>query len=348
MRRITALLTILVFTGALQAVYPAPAPLHTLTIPAPGANAYSSAAAYDASGLLHVWDGITVWKQDAAATDAFTAIGSVDLDGAGTIDNSSDAGPITFSRDGSHMLLGNGFGGMVPGSPPFDASWSGLVMSMPVAGGTVTNSLADMDDHWDFEPLAASSTLAGAGQKYFVDQGDGGWPPNSLVSIFDETDQSNVPVLTGVPGAAAHVALDAADNLYVTVGYGDYRGDVRLFPLANLESAYTTATPLDWSDGTLLNPVYTDNHSGAGLFVDDRGLLFAGGSDGLTVFGPDGRCRTYDVNTGYAEIVHNAAANTILLMNTGEVYDVAAFVPEPGTLGLLACGVGMLLHGRRR
>lgn len=348
MKRIIALLTILALTGVLHAGYAPPASLYTLTIPAAGTNAYSSAAAYDADGLLHVWDGIIVWKQDGAGTDAFTAIGSVDLDGAGTIDNSSDAGPITFSRDGSHMLLGNGFGGMVPNSPPFDASWGGLVMSMPSAGGAVTSSLADIDYHLDFEPLPATSTLAGADMMYFVDGGDGNWPPGSLVSIFDESDQSNVPVLTGVPGAAAHVALDAADNLYVTVGYGDYRGDVRLFPLADLESAYTTATPLDWSDGTLLNPVYTDNHSGAGLFVDDRGLLFAGGSDGLTVFGSDGRCRTYDVNTGYAEIVHNAAANTILLMNTGKVYDVAAFVPEPTTLGLLACGVGALLRRRRR
>src|SRR5690606_19489655 len=104
----------------------------------------------------------------------------------------------------------------------------------------------------------------------------------SSVSVLDELDGTNVQIIENIPGASTSMALSAADRLFVGVGFGAQRGQLRSFALADLEAAYGSATPLDWTSGQLFND--EDNNSGFGMFFDARGFLLAGGPNGVTVF----------------------------------------------------------------
>ena len=217
---------------------------------------------------------------------AFTAIGGVDLDQSGSVNNSSDAGPISFSQDGSRILLGNAFGGIVPNiAPMYDSSWCGLLMSMPAAGQTVTGTCGKVMNHVDAIALPAGGVLPGSDHKYLVDQGNAFWT-GSLVSIFDDQSGSNVPVIKDIPGAAASLAVRDDGRLFATIGYGSARGQIRSFAMSDIEAACIAGTPLDWTAGERFTHAGFENAtSGAGMFFDSRGYLFAGGNEGR-----DGLC----------------------------------------------------------
>lgn len=326
-------LALLVTSTAGADVLP-PAPV-SITLPFPAPNAFEVATTFGPNdGLLYVWTGNSVLKQDAIDSDSFTSLG-----GVGSA--SSDAGPIAFSRDASTLLVGNGSGGVLGGAN------AGQLFTLPAAGGSGATA-GNVPFHFTLlaSPLGASNT------QYFINQGQSP-PTSSSVSLFDSSTASNVPVIANIPGASSSMAIDGG-RLMVGIGYGPNRGDLRSFALTDLETAANTATPVDWSTGTLFNDL--DNNSGAGMFYDARGYLFVGGSSGLTVFDTGGASMFYD-NGGFSGIVYDPLGDRFLLTGWGleqGIYPASMFfqVPEPSSVALaLMAGVslaGYMGRSRRR
>jgi hypothetical protein len=311
-----------------------PAPSTSVTLPAPSANSYAIAAAFGPSdGLLYVWNGAQVLKQNAIDSSSFTSIGNV---GSG----SADAGPMAFSRDASRILVGNGAGGFVGGAN------SGLVFGIPASGGSSNVPIADAEFHNSFlaAPLGASN------DKFFINSGNVSFTASS-VSVLDQLTGTNVPVIENIPGASTSMAVGGG-RLYVGVGFGPSRGELRSFAIPALDTAYTNTSPIDWTSGQLFNSV--DNNSGAGMFIDARGFLFVGGPDGVTVFDTSGNARLYD-NQGFTIVDYDPTQDRFLVTGFGSeqgIYPAAAFlVPEPGagTLALLLgmCVAPLVRRGRR-
>lgn len=320
---------------ALPALADLPAPAAKLTLPPPGnANAFDITARYDSAGLLFVWDGVNIWKQSSPNAPLALFASNV---GSG----SADAGPINFSFDHSTLFFGNGAGGMLGGAQNGKIFSFDLITTTPSA-----SSIGLAKDQFDFIPLPASTALLNPGNLLLVNSAVG-WT-GSQVSIATLHTPSNIPVIANIPGAATSLVFDASNNLYVGIGYGDDRGDIRKFALSSIESAFASQTPLDWTLGTLINPTSSANNSGAGMFFDSRGYLFVGGNEGLAVFGPDGVAKTYDIGPGFSRITYNPAADQFLVLsyasNNGAVYNATAFVPEPGALMLLPLAAGFLLR----
>jgi hypothetical protein len=322
----------LLATGTATADVLPPAPV-SISLPLPAPNTFEVATTFGANdGLLYVWTGNSVLKQNAIDSAAFTSLGGV---GGG----SADAGPIAFSRDGAELLVGNGSGGKLGGAN------ADQLYTLPSAGG-VGASAGNVPFHFTLlaSPLGASNT------QYFLNQGEITFSSSS-VSLFDSSNSSNVPLIANIPGASSSMAIDGG-RLMVGIGFGPNRGDLRSFALADLQTAANTATPLDWSAGTLFND--DDNNSGAGMFYDSRGYLFVGGPNGLTVFDPSGASMFYD-NGGFSGIVHDPFGDRFLLTGWGReqgIYPTEMFfqVPEPGSVALaLMAGVSLVgYHGRRR
>ena len=77
-----------------------PDPILELTnIPALPSTSFYHSGRFTSEGLLYLWDGSHVWRQNDVNANGFTQIGTVP-------DNTADAGPIQFSHDETRMLLG--------------------------------------------------------------------------------------------------------------------------------------------------------------------------------------------------------------------------------------------------
>ena len=263
-----------------------------------------------------------VLKQNAIDSSSFTSIGNV---GSG----SADAGPIAFSRDASHLLLGNGGGGFDEGAN------AGLIFGIPATGGSSAAAIADVDFHNAFlaAPLGASNN------KFFVNSGNASFTASG-VSVLDQVTGTNVPVINNIPGASTSMAIGGG-RLFVGVGFGPTRGELRSFAISALDTAYTNTSPIDWSSGQVFNSL--DNNSGAGMFVDARGFLFVGGANGVTVFDTQGHGRLFD-NQGFTNVDYDPFQDRFLATGYGAeqgIYPAAAFlVPEPSA-GLLAVLLGL-------
>ncbi len=193
-----------------------------------------------------------------------------------------------------------------------------------------------------------AAPLGSSNDRFFIDQGNASFTGSS-VSVFDDTDGTNVTVITDIPGASTSMALSAADRLYVGVGFGPQRGELRSFAVADLLAAYNSATPLDWTSGQVFNDV--DNNSGSGLFFDARGYLFAGGPNGVTVFDTAGNSEFYD-NSGFTTVDYDPVHDLVLVTGFGDqqgLYPASMFfTPEPGALALAAIAIVALLPSLRR
>lgn len=367
MRRMAILIVALSATIAAPALGGAvvPPPVATLTgLPQPSENSFFLGVRYHSNGLLYINDGIGIWRQAGINASQFERIGEIsgvpDDAGNGAYPNSSDAGPINFSQDGTRLLVGNGAGGW---QIYFGQEWhNGRLFSMPVEGATVSVPVGDIDWHYDFVPVSTNSHIADSASKHFVNHGVADYMTDakSFITVFDEGTGEDQIVVSNVPGASASIAVDAAGNLFACNGYGDTRGLIKRFDADLVDAAYESGTPVDWASGTPLNPYNYNNNSGAGMFFDARGYLYAGGNEGLTVFRPDGTSETYDLGAGsYCSFAYNPALDQILAMLYGTtflVYNAAGFlpgefpapVPEPSTLVLLGLGASVLVWHRRR
>ena len=276
-------------------------------------SSFHFSAEFNTDGLLYVWDGSYVWRQNAVNADGFTQIGEI-------TGNMSDAGPVQFTYDGTGMLLGNGEGGWGPyeGHP----ECAGRIFSMPIGGSVISQPVIDIDYHYDIAALPQQSTIAQAGHKYFVNYG---WEyymtnPKSWVGVLDIETGIVQDVVADIPGASGAIAVDHFGNLYACVGYGNTRGLIKRFSAAAVDEAFNTQTPLAWSAGVALNPSNYNNNSAAGMFFDERGYLFVGGDQGLTVFRPDGSSGTFDVGGGsYSSVSYNPYNDQFLVL-TSDVF----------------------------
>jgi hypothetical protein len=323
---------LLLSSGSAALAATLPAPSFNAVLPAPSANSFSVSAVYGPTdGLLYVWNGTQILKQNAPLTNSYTSIGNV---GSG----SADAGALAFSRNGAELLAGNGAGGFIGGVH------SGLIFSIPSAGGNSNTAVGNVPFHDQFlaAPLGASNN------KFFIDQGNASFTASS-VSVFDNTNGSNVPVIANIPGASTSMTLDGLGNFYVGVGFGPSRGQIRSFNLAALENAYNTSTPLDWTTGTVFNAL--DNNSGAGMFFDARGYLFVGGPNGVRVFDGQGHSMLYD-NGDFTSIVYDRLNDRVLVTGFGDnqgVYEASIFqVPEPSSVVLMLVAALALTPAVRR
>ncbi|MEX0678559.1 MAG: hypothetical protein WD063_15870 [Pirellulales bacterium] len=329
----TSVLMWVSFCGAFTRAEVLPPPPIPVTLPLPAPNAFGVSVAFGpGDGLMYVWDGASVLKQDAPLATTYSSIGDV---GSG----SADAGPIAFSRDAGELLIGNGAGGLLGGSH------AGLIFTIPSSGGDSHVEIATIEFHDNF--LAAP--LGISNHKFFVNQGNVSFSASS-VSVLDNTDGTNVPVIGNIPGPSGGMAIHSSGRLFVGVGFGPQRGQLRSFPLSAVEMAYDTDMPLDWDDGEVFNSL--DNNSGFGMFFDARGFLFAGGPNGVTVFDPEGNAVVYE-NNGFTGVVYDSLNDRVLVTGFGDhqgLYPSSLFVvPEPATAALaLGFAVVLIPRWRRR
>src|SRR4029079_13457638 len=136
----------------------------------------------------------------------------------------------------STLVVGTGSGGA-----GFSGNSPGKFFTLPAAGGPFTPLSAFSPRRSALTPLPASSTVAGAGNKLAMNQGDF---TSSSVSYFDVASGSNVSVISAIPGARSARALGAGGKLYVGVGFDgdsdgagpdtDHRGEIRSFTIGAL------------------------------------------------------------------------------------------------------------------
>ena len=299
---VAAALALLIDRSAAAQTLPAPVTVIS-SFPPPAADAFVTNMRFGPDGLIYAWDGQHVWQQSGVNVDSFgtPAFGTVPSSGA-------DAGPINFSQNGQTILIGNGAGGN-------DSSGanSGLLYTMPATGGAATLA-GTLPFHQDFIPAPVAATMPSSVTKFIVDRGSADFA-TSGVDLFDFTTGKVVPLIQNIPGASSSIAFDAANRLYVGIGYGPQRGQIRRFSLPLVDFA-ASGKPLDWAAGQLFNAA--DNNSGGGMFFDARGNLFAGGPDGVTVFNPNGAGQLYGTGPStFPVVMHNSVNDQFSLMLNG-------------------------------
>jgi autotransporter-associated beta strand protein len=281
-----------------------PGPVTVITsFPLPAADAFVTNMRFGPDGLMYAWDGQHVWQQSGVNVDSFgaPAFGTVPSSGA-------DAGPINFSQNGQTILIGNGAGGN-----DFSGASGGLLYTMPATGGAATLA-GTLPFHQDLIPAPSAATMPNSATKFIVDRGSADFA-TSGVDLFDFTTGKVVPLIQNIPGASSSIAFDAANRLYVGIGYGPQRGQIRRFALPLVDFA-AAGKPLDWTAGQLFNA--TDNNSGGGMFFDARGNLFAGGPDGVTVFNASGAGQLYGTGPStFPVVMHNSVNDQFSLTLNG-------------------------------
>ena len=270
-----------------------------------------SSLRFNTSGQLFASDGATIWQQVGGYSGSFTAIGAVPTSG-------SDPGPLNFTSDGHTILVGNGNGGPMASN----SAVNGNFYTLPTTGSMSPASLVgNIPGTFDLIPVPAISTMSGAGTKFYVDSGSFNsvtFTSSSQVDVFD-TSGADKPLITGIPGASTSLVFNPANGkLYVGVGTAPAAGQatIREFALAGsggLDAAFAASSPLDWTAGTPLPGAVSNGTEGigGGMFLDSRGDLFTGASDGLLVITPGGQNFLYN-NIFY----NNVTYNTVLYNGT--------------------------------
>jgi hypothetical protein len=342
----------LIFSACLPAIFAAtalavPAPLTTYSLPAVSSVGFSTSATFGSDGKLYAYDGLNVFRENAVNGSDFTKISTSDAPVDG-----SDAGPIRFTADGSTIVVGTGAGGM-----DFSGNSNGKFLTLPAGGGAFTALGGTVSNQFSFVALPATSSVSGASNKLAVNSASADFSTSS-VSYYDRTSlagSSATPVITNIPGASTDVAFDNAGHFYVGVGFGASAGQVRRFNLSDLDNAFTTSTPLDFTtSGTVLNN--TSNNTGSGFFLDDGFLFVGNGSDGFITISPTGDVTSYDVGATNAAIAFNAADDQFAVLDpnfvsgitTANIFNVSDFVPEPATMSVIFLAISLGALRRQR
>lgn len=325
-----------------------PAPIDSFSLPAPSSIAFGTSVNFAPDGTLYAYDGEDVFSfngvdfSNQINTTAFTAAGS-------------DAGPIAFNNNGTTAYVGTGAGGR-----DFSGNSAGLTFALDLATGVYSPIAGTTPGQFDFEPVPAASSASGSGPLLAVNQGffdSNTFESSSQVSFFDTGDGSLTEVVSNVPGSSSAVGFGefgGETSLFVGIGFGADRGEVRRFGLSELDTAFTNDTAIDFADGDLITPAGTPA-SGTGFFVNDDGYLFIGQGNegGVLVISPELEVFEFaGLVAGFNGVIYDATTDNFLVTGGPEALlfdagDFVAAIPEPAALMILAAG-GVLGMLRRR
>ena len=332
---------LLVFQAAVAIGQTTLAPLEVTSIPSgiPQADpnvSYGGLASlrFGPNGQLYASTGTAVLEQTGGLSGSFTTIGMVPSAG-------SDPGTLNFYQNGQSLIVSNGAGGT-----DYSGNSTGSFYSLPVPSGTsILSSVPQAtyvgnDSPGGFGTFDFAATPSGS--KLFVDAGTAS---GSEVDLFNPATGASTPIITGIPGASTSVAVSGG-YLYVGNGYdysaaGGGTGQFEMFSIHAMFQALKAGTPLSWNSSTVINGTSGETNSGAGVFIDPRGYLFAGGgytadvnpySDiGLAVVSPQGQSYTYAIPSDASgdpmtvvQLSYNAVTNQVLIPGYGPQGNQAA------------------------
>lgn len=328
-------------------------------LPAAGSFVVSGTALPD--GRLLLWDGDRVYTQTLPGTDGFQPRAS---------GYQGDTAMVALAPDGHTVLLGQGFAGnlyLLDADAPADYTPASVVASVPghFAGVFLTQELVLLDvGRLDFS--GSELQILDLGAKKRGEKSTPGLAVAKGAAYFNEGAKDLV-VDKPPFGYSASLAVDAANGIVYAMDSNTR--ELRYFAVADLISAFNTATPLDWAtDGTLVGSV-GQFFSGGVAGVRPNGDLIIGGSlgflqpGGIHLVDPGlpnpasaSILETLDPtgNQDFYYVIYNAYTDVI----TALTFDGTAYVPvesieslpaaDAAALGLLALGLAGAALRRKR
>lgn len=241
------------------------------TFPSPAPNSFSVTGANLSDGRLVIWNGETIYFQDAAGGDSFAEAATGYL---------GDPGFLTLSPDGHTVLLGAGFS---PALYLFDTDApvdfvEGTQIDAPnhFGGAFLSEDLVILDrskDDWSGSELvifdlSSAKSLDNATTVLSL-------PPNPGLKqqILNKPDSSYPSSLSVCPSGTTLYVMDANTR------------ELRSFSVSALIAAHEAQTTLDWAtDGTPIGEI-GDFYSGGVVGVTPDGYLINAGSEGYLMPG---------------------------------------------------------------
>ncbi len=308
--------------------------------PQKAANSYSVVGAALSSGQYLVWNGETVYRQNAVGSDSWDAIATGYL---------GDPGFIAITPDGAKALLGPGY--------YTKAYW--LDLANPV----------------DYEAsceIAVPTQFGGAflsNSLLAIDRGKDDWSGTELVVVDASGSKSadaKPRTVLSMP-CSKSVVIDKPSGSYSGLVYADLANDklyvidantreLRVFSVAAVIAAFQDSTQLDWNtDGVQIGSAgeyFTNGISG----ITSSGNLIISGSAG---YGLPGGIQIVSNTTGeiirtldpvgtqpYYSAIYNPYTDEILAQSdVGSVWTFDADYAPPVPVNAVLAGFAMLAAG---
>lgn len=276
-------------------------PYRPIALPKTGSGSSQTSGDALPDGRIVAVTGNSVYLETARGSGAFNVVAVFDPSETG---GASDPAFVRISPDGSRIAVGIGFGKPVAIVPMSSLGTPGLPRMLSPALADYYH-IAHFDGAW-----ADSSHMA-------LTYGNFGSP--SAVSLLDlsslPASPLNPTIISGIGGASAGIAFDAAGRLFTGNGYdlgpgGSTTGTIRAFS-RSVWDVNIPRSPVDFeTTGTLIGDVL----SASPLLFDGEGNLIVGGGD----FG--------DFDVGYVGVA-KAAAVAAALAGLGPINSA-----DPGSL----------------
>ncbi len=238
----------------------------TFTLPQIGQGSYGTMVDVLADGRLISVTGNEVYLESAVGSRTFDSVATFDT----SVATSVDPAFIRVSPSGGTIAVGMGYGKPIAvfGASDLGTPGSPVVLTNAASGGSTKYfSLAHYDAEW-----ADDSTLA-------INAGDYVSSSASLLDVGSDPASPQVAVVVGnIPGASGGITFDSDGALYTGIGYGTDTGLIRRFSAADIASALSTGTPLDFSTNGL---EVVQALSAASLGFDMYGDFYVGGGNWL-------------------------------------------------------------------
>jgi len=322
-------------------------PYNNFPQPAPAAFGVTAAALPD--GRFLAWNGDTVFLQFAPDTDAFHPVAT---------GYAGDPGFIALAPDGQSAVLGAGFSGDLYSfsvAAPQDFTPASVIANEPHYSGTfLTPTLLLVD--------AGQPAFAGSELRILDLSGNKGATPVTVLSVPGSEDNKDLIVEKPPFTYSAVLGIDESAGIVYTMSTFGVPEELRYFTIADILSAYATATPLDWAtDGVLVGASGQFNDGGVAGILPNGDLVMPGNGSiqivdprlddpGLATvvdtFDPSGQ-------GGFYSVYYNPYTDVILAWDGATAYAPAGTVKTVPALGaaglLLLCGgIGTLAFRRRK
>ena len=325
-------------------------PVSQWPLPAPGAFGVVGTNLDD--GRLVLWNGGSVYFQDAPGGGRFNAVAT---------GYAGDPGFIALSPDGDTLLLGAGFSPrmyLVDVNAPEDYTLSSEIAAPAQYSGVYLNdSLIAIDRSTDDFSSTEIIVLDISGSKNS--------PPRGVVLRTPPGTAAKATVLEKPEFSfSSNVAVnDDRTDLYVMDANAR---ELRRFNVAGVIAAFEGATELDWiADGALIGSV-GDYFTGGVSGITPEGYLVIGGSAGFAL---PGGIQIVDPVTGdilevldpagtqpFYSVIYNSALDQIIATSNNFIDPTETFAPEGaiaplpamGAIGLIVLAAIIAVMARRR